>query len=212
MLISTGGTVIKMPVEDVKRLGRSTQGVIVMRLRERRDGLRARAGRRAPTTGAAATSSGDEPPVRRRRGRLEPVEEDRATRTSCRRRRALGRVATAPHTPGRGLQTAVGGEREDRAMALRQRAEVELEPVDIAAHLDRVELYLGQVCRLAGISKMQLDYWTNKAQIPTSGKKQRHLRPRRDRDRDADQAGARQGPEPRRRDRGRAAASATAVA
>jgi DNA gyrase subunit A len=34
MLISTGGTVIKMPVADVKRLGRSTQGVIVMRLRE----------------------------------------------------------------------------------------------------------------------------------------------------------------------------------
>jgi DNA gyrase subunit A len=34
MLISTGGTVIRMPVEEVKRLGRSTQGVIVMRLRE----------------------------------------------------------------------------------------------------------------------------------------------------------------------------------
>ncbi len=34
MLISTGGTMIKMPVEEVKRLGRSTQGVIVMRLRE----------------------------------------------------------------------------------------------------------------------------------------------------------------------------------
>jgi DNA gyrase subunit A len=34
MLISNGGTVIKMPVADVKRLGRSTQGVIVMRLRE----------------------------------------------------------------------------------------------------------------------------------------------------------------------------------
>jgi DNA gyrase subunit A len=34
MLISTGGTVIKIPVEDVKRLGRSTQGVIVMRLRD----------------------------------------------------------------------------------------------------------------------------------------------------------------------------------
>jgi len=33
MLISTGGTVIKMPVEEIKRLGRSTQGVIVMRLR-----------------------------------------------------------------------------------------------------------------------------------------------------------------------------------
>jgi DNA gyrase subunit A len=34
MLISNGGTVIKVPVEDVKRLGRATQGVIVMRLRE----------------------------------------------------------------------------------------------------------------------------------------------------------------------------------
>jgi DNA gyrase subunit A len=33
MLISTAGTVIKMPVEDIKRSGRSTQGVIVMRLR-----------------------------------------------------------------------------------------------------------------------------------------------------------------------------------
>jgi DNA gyrase subunit A len=33
MLISSGGTVIKMPVEEVKRLGRATQGVIVMRLR-----------------------------------------------------------------------------------------------------------------------------------------------------------------------------------
>ena len=33
-MITTGGTMIKMPVEDVKRLGRSTQGVIVMRLRK----------------------------------------------------------------------------------------------------------------------------------------------------------------------------------
>src|SRR5438445_13700799 len=48
-----------------------------------------------------------------------------------------------------------------------------LEPIDLAEHLGKLELYLGQVCRLAGISKMQLDYWTNKAQIPTKGKKQR---------------------------------------
>jgi DNA gyrase subunit A len=34
MLISTGGTVIKMPVDEIRRLGRSTQGVIVMRFRE----------------------------------------------------------------------------------------------------------------------------------------------------------------------------------
>ena len=48
-----------------------------------------------------------------------------------------------------------------------------LEPVDLAEHLDKLELYLGQVCQVAGISKMQLDYWTNKAQIPTRGHKQR---------------------------------------
>ena len=48
-----------------------------------------------------------------------------------------------------------------------------LEPVDLAEHLDKIELYLGQVCQIAGISKMQLDYWTNKAQIPTHGRKQR---------------------------------------
>jgi len=48
-----------------------------------------------------------------------------------------------------------------------------LEPVDLSQHLHKLELYLGQVCAVAGISKMQLDYWTNKAQIPTKGRKQR---------------------------------------
>ena len=48
-----------------------------------------------------------------------------------------------------------------------------LEPINLAEHLDKVELYLGQVCQIAGISKMQLDYWTTKAGIPTKGKKQR---------------------------------------
>jgi DNA-binding transcriptional MerR regulator len=48
-----------------------------------------------------------------------------------------------------------------------------LEPVNLSEHHSKVELYLGQVCQIAGISKMQLDYWTNKAQIPTKGKKQR---------------------------------------
>jgi DNA gyrase subunit A len=32
MLISTGGTVIKMSVDGIKRLGRATQGVIVMKV------------------------------------------------------------------------------------------------------------------------------------------------------------------------------------
>jgi DNA-binding transcriptional MerR regulator len=48
-----------------------------------------------------------------------------------------------------------------------------LDPIDMSRHLAKIELYLGQVCQVAGISKMQLDYWTNKAQIPTKGKKQR---------------------------------------
>jgi DNA gyrase subunit A len=33
MLISTGGTVIRMPVDDIRQMGRATQGVIAMRLR-----------------------------------------------------------------------------------------------------------------------------------------------------------------------------------
>ena len=48
-----------------------------------------------------------------------------------------------------------------------------LDPIDLSDHLDKIQLYLGQVCRVAGISKMQLDYWTTKARIPTRGRKQR---------------------------------------
>jgi DNA-binding transcriptional MerR regulator len=48
-----------------------------------------------------------------------------------------------------------------------------LDPIDLTAHLGKIELYLGQVCQVAGVSKMQLDYWTTKAQIPTKGRKQR---------------------------------------
>ena len=48
-----------------------------------------------------------------------------------------------------------------------------LEPVSLGDRLPMLELYLGQVCSLAGISRMQLDYWTTKAEIPTKGRKQR---------------------------------------
>ena len=51
--------------------------------------------------------------------------------------------------------------------------EIELDPVDLAEHLGKVGLYLNQVCQIAGISKVQLDYWTDKAGIPTGGRKQR---------------------------------------
>jgi len=48
-----------------------------------------------------------------------------------------------------------------------------LEPVEPDRAVPQLELYLGQVCSVAGISKMQLDYWTTKAEIPTKGNKQR---------------------------------------
>ena len=63
-------------------------------------------------------------------------------------------------------------ERKGDAMAPSTQVDL-LEPIDLAEHLDKIELYLGQVCQIAGISKMQLDYWTNKAQIPTKGRRQR---------------------------------------
>jgi DNA gyrase subunit A len=67
MLISTGGTVIRMPVEGIRRAGRSTQGVIVMRLRgdERVSAL-------APVVGSEDDDVEPEPI-------LEPVPEPEQT-------------------------------------------------------------------------------------------------------------------------------------
>ena len=72
MLISTGGTMIRIPVDDVRRLGRSTQGVIVMRLRgdERVSAL-------APVVESDESKNGEdeselEPPA----SRLEIVDDD----------------------------------------------------------------------------------------------------------------------------------------
>src|SRR2546422_10214240 len=48
-----------------------------------------------------------------------------------------------------------------------------LEPIDLSDLLHKLDVYLGHVCQIGGIPKMQRDYWTNKAQIPTKGKKQR---------------------------------------
>jgi DNA gyrase subunit A len=53
MLISTAGTVIRMPVEGIRRAGRATQGVIVMRLR----GGDERVSTLAPVIEAAAESA-----------------------------------------------------------------------------------------------------------------------------------------------------------
>jgi DNA-binding transcriptional MerR regulator len=58
-------------------------------------------------------------------------------------------------------------------VAPQSRPEDLLEPVDVLHRLREVELTLGQACRVAGVSRMQLDYWTTRARIPTKGKKQR---------------------------------------
>ena len=85
MLISTGGTVIRMPVEDVKRLGRSTQGVIVMRLRgdervsalapvvDSEDDEQDATGLAEPSAGAEAAT---ELPAEQDELTVEPVELD----------------------------------------------------------------------------------------------------------------------------------------
>jgi DNA gyrase subunit A len=52
MLISTGGAVIRMPVDEIKRVGRATQGVIVMRLKE---------GERVSSVAPVVESTNDEP-------------------------------------------------------------------------------------------------------------------------------------------------------
>ena len=169
MLISTGGTVIKMPVDDVKRLGRATQGVIVMRLRgdERVSAL-------APVVESDedddAEPSRRSPPETAADGRASGLGQISPSKGGDLRRMPFPKT-TFPFITlkSRGRST---DSRRGTTMAISRHVDV-LEPINLAEHLDKVELYLGQVCQIAGISKMQLDYWTNKAQIPTKGKKQR---------------------------------------
>ena len=61
MLISTGGTVIRMPLDGIRRAGRATQGVIVMRLREGEivSGLAPVAEGEPETDGDEAVEAGD---------------------------------------------------------------------------------------------------------------------------------------------------------
>ena len=74
MLISNGGTVIRMPVDEIKRLGRSTQGVIVMRLRgdEQVSSI-------ALVAESEAEAPGDEMPVEPEPDAAASVAEDSGT-------------------------------------------------------------------------------------------------------------------------------------
>jgi DNA gyrase subunit A len=69
MLISDGGTVIRIPVDGIRRAGRATQGVIVMRLRE---------GEQVATL-APVVGSDDEPVVDEAEGEVEVASEPDAS-------------------------------------------------------------------------------------------------------------------------------------
>jgi hypothetical protein len=58
------------------------------------------------------------------------------------------------------------------ALEERDRADL-LEPIELGLHLRRLDLTPGQVCRVAGVTRAQLDYWTLRAEIPTKGRTQR---------------------------------------
>ncbi len=53
-----------------------------------------------------------------------------------------------------------------------------LRPVDVASRIDAVLFTVGQVCTIAGITKMQLDLWTERASISTLGVEAAALRRR----------------------------------
>ena len=100
MLISNGGTVIKMSVTEVKRLGRSTQGVIVMRLREGEQVVALAPVVEAEGDDTKATSSIDGADAARSDERRVAAVDDEAAdvtrKTSGRRRRRRLQTKTPP--------------------------------------------------------------------------------------------------------------------
>ena len=168
MLISDGGTVIRIPVEDVRCMGRATQGVIVMRLRgdEQVSTL-------APVV-ESETPVGDENGDGRERRRARAAERVTAPFAADVTFRPVSAVFPLRKVDQHAIPSVRGTPLRAKRFDMAVSTQVDLlEPINLSDHLDKVELYLGQVCQIAGISKMQLDYWTNKAQIPTKGKKQR---------------------------------------
>ena len=114
MLISDGGTVIRTAVDGIKRSGRATQGVIVMRLRE---------GEQVSSL-APVIGSDDEPDRRgrdrdrpRRRG---PPDPECPTEVGTSRQPRLDRLAEAD-VPGVDRDSALGPPRRTLRMARRPR-------------------------------------------------------------------------------------------
>ena len=188
MLISNGGTVIKIPVNDVRQLGRSTQGVIVMRLRE---GEQVSA--LAPVVEADEARCRKTAPSRPRRPRATPPEA--ATVSAASGPKPFTKRVESDISSRRGVSP-----RRERGMAASRQVDL-LEPIDLSEHLDKVQLYLGQVCQIAGHLEDAARLLDEQGPDPDAGPEAADLRHGCCRDGDADQAGQGQGPEPRRGDR-----------
>ena len=134
MLISTGGTVIKMPVEDVKRLGRSTQGVIVMRLR---DGETVSS--LAPVIDAAdATPTATRTPRSSTRATFSSRRDEESSEESAVEEDEPSDEYAAPFTFWCAQVRFAPGVKtmDDHATTLAERGPVALEPVDVAEYID----------------------------------------------------------------------------
>ena len=181
------------PVEDVKRLGRSTQGVIVMRLRKanRSPPLLRSSSRRKTKSPLRATvpdaGSGDRTGLKHRNFKRFPGRGP-----SQRRPRAIYLHVEGFHLrreKNDGRQQTSRSSRADRSCgASRQDPALSGPGVPDRRHLEDAARLLDE-----------------QGSDPNSGPQAAHLRHGRARDRDVDQAGQGQGTEPRRGDRGGAA-------
>ncbi len=143
MLISTSGQVIRMPTEGIRRAGRATQGVIVMRLREKGEQrVEPRTGRREPRTAPTwsrmrtpsrclrpTPSPSPSPSPRRRASRAvsPPLLRAAAGSRGC-RRRARCRPRRSAVARGRCATRARRGARDSRARRARLRGAGEEPP------------------------------------------------------------------------------------
>ena len=115
MLISTGGQVIRMPTEGIRRAGRATQGVIVMRLREKGEQVSSLApvveARTAPTSMADADAEPRAAAERRASPRPSSEAEEESELAAQPRRRFFGRqrIHVDP-----GAELDAGGDRQPR--------------------------------------------------------------------------------------------------
>ena len=217
MLISTGGTVIRMSVDDIRRMGRSTQGVIVMRLREGE----------LVSSLAPVVESGDDAAV------VDgAVEAPRLGRHGCRRRRpsrrrarprrrSLSRRAVPRRRSEPSLFRLISAENpfpfsNRRVISANEgsgdkRAKEAPDGVLEAGRCARADRHGGAPRQDRAVSRTGLRdrghledatrLLDEQGPDPDQGQEAADLRHAGCRDRDADQAGQGQGPEPRRSDR-----------